>query len=85
MTLRGARMLQWGAGLGELYQRTQLTAELCLGQFPIWWGSQSLCPGHYSDSSPCSLSVHVLCCGGRAHTKHCVFSHAADAGSRSSV
>lgn len=46
MTLRGARMLQWGAGLGELYQRTQLTAELCLGQFPIWWGL-----------SPCALGI----------------------------
>lgn len=39
-------MLQWGAGLGELYQQTQLTAELCLGQFPIWWGL-----------SPCALGI----------------------------
>lgn len=33
MTLQGAGVLRWAAGLGELYQRRQLTAELCLGQF----------------------------------------------------
>lgn len=63
-------------------------AELCLGQFPMV-GSQSLCPGHHSASLPHSLSVY-MCCGGRAHAKHCfqngrVFLHAADAGSWSSA
>lgn len=84
MTLRGARMLQWGAGLGELLSADtadsravfRSVSHLVGVSVPVPWASLS---------SPCSLSVHVLCCGGRAHTKHRVFSHAADAGSRSSV